>query len=186
MTAYPTTCLVSNEDGYRTVITLEESSDSYIEQGAMGVLVVSGDRPGGELRIGLSHEALEALERRCRELRGVPEDEAPEPGTVVARVACPCCDARIEVQAGDDDEPEHVTVSQGASPVVEELRSLTTWRPITEPPTAEVHAWCGGRYLMRNAKYVVTYTLTVLDGWPRETWVKHWLPIPPMAKGGDS
>lgn len=98
MTAHPTTCLIDHEDGFRTVITLEEPSDSYVEQGAMGVLVVSGDRPGGELRIGLSPDALEAIERRCRELRGVPEGEVTE----------------------------HVTVSQGGSPVIRDLTESVT------------------------------------------------------------
>lgn len=120
MTAYPTTCLVDHEDGYRTVITLEEASDSYVEQNAMGVLVVSGDSTGAaELRVGLSPEALEAFERRCRELRGVPEGEPLEPGTVVARVWCPCCGVRIEVQASDD--VWQVPVSQGDSPVIRDL-----------------------------------------------------------------
>lgn len=155
MTAHPTTCLLDHEDGYRTVITLEEASDSYVEQGAMGVLVVSGESLavcGGRLTVGLSPEALEALERRCRELRGVPECEVPEPGTVVARVSCPCCDVGIEVQAGDDDESEHVTVSQGASPVIRDLtESVTQAEERAEKLEELVEEWksasglvCGG------------------------------------------
>lgn len=62
---------------------------------------------------------------------------------------------------------------------------LRRWRPISEPPSAEVHAWCKGKYLMRDEKYVVTYMLKGLDGWPRETWVKRWLPIPPSAGGSE-
>lgn len=123
MTAYPTTCLVDHENGCRTVITIEEPSDYDTEMGAIARLRITVDnvKTIQVTQVRLSLEALEALERRCRELRGAPEDEVSEPGTVVAKVSCPCCDARIEVQAGDDDESEHVTVSQGGSPVVDDL-----------------------------------------------------------------
>lgn len=224
MTAYPTTCLVDHENGFRTVITIEEPSDYDTEMGAIARLRITVDnvKTIQVTQVRLSLEAIEAIERRCRELRGAPEDEVSEPGTVVAKVSCPCCDARLEVQAGDDDESEHVTVSQGGSPVIddltesvtraeeraeklaESLRKLerwalpsdcpdcagtgsqpphgpedgpcetcggwtdakrerdrliglnaalaprSTWRPISEAPSAEAHARCGGWYLLRH------------------------------------
>lgn len=33
---------------------------------------------------------------------------------------------------------------------IAELESFTTWRPISEAPSAEVHARCGGWYLLRH------------------------------------
>lgn len=125
MTAYPVTCLIDYEDGYLTVITLEEPSDSDTEAGAIAKLRIKAD-DGKALQVGLSPEAAEALERRLRELRGVPEDERPEPGTVVGRVSCPCCDVGFEIQAGDDDESEFVAVSQGSSPVIRDLTESVT------------------------------------------------------------
>ncbi len=119
MTAHPVTCLVDHEDGYRTVITLEEPTDYDTEAGAIARLRITTD-DGKTIQVGLSPEAAEALERRLRELRGA-EDEQPEPGTVVARVLCPCCDASIQVQAGEDYEPEHVAVRRVASPVIRGL-----------------------------------------------------------------
>lgn len=68
MTAYPVTCLVANEDGYRTVITLEEPSDADTEMGAIARLRIMTD-DGKTLQVWLSPEAAEALERRLRELR---------------------------------------------------------------------------------------------------------------------
>src|SRR5690606_37086711 len=32
-------------------------------------------------------------------------------------------------------------------------RAPGAWRPITQPPSAEVHAWCKGKYLMADEKY---------------------------------
>lgn len=67
MTAYPVTCLVANEDGYRTVITLEEPSDADTEMGATVRLRIMTD-DGKTLQAGLSPEAAESLELRLREL----------------------------------------------------------------------------------------------------------------------
>lgn len=75
MTAHPVVCLVDYEDGYRTVITLEEPSDADTEMGAIARLRIMTD-DGKTLQVGLSPEAAEALERRLRELRGAPESVA--------------------------------------------------------------------------------------------------------------
>lgn len=67
MTAHPVTCLVENEDGYRTVITLEEPSGADTEMGATVRLRIMTD-DGKTLQVGLSPEAAESLELRLREL----------------------------------------------------------------------------------------------------------------------
>lgn len=68
MTAHPVTCIVDYEDGFRTVITLEDASDADAEQGAIARLAIVTDE-GKTLRFALSPEACEALERRLLELR---------------------------------------------------------------------------------------------------------------------
>lgn len=77
MTAYPVTCLVANEDGYRTVITIEEPSDADTEMGAIAKLRITAD-DGKALQVGLSPEAAEALERRLLELRLGAQGESDE------------------------------------------------------------------------------------------------------------
>lgn len=64
--------------------------------------------------------------------------------------------------------------------LADERRSLT-WRPISEPPSAEEHAWCGGRYLMRHDDGEL-----LSEHWDREfpwdAWAsgyREYLPIPP-------
>lgn len=49
--------------------------------------------------------------------------------------------------------PEPFTVAASddvALAAIRGLRERTTWHPISEPPSAEVHAWCGGWYLLRH------------------------------------
>lgn len=58
MTAYPVMCLVDQEDGYRTVLTLE---DGDAEAGSIGRLVIQFDRDVSTARIELSPEAARAL-----------------------------------------------------------------------------------------------------------------------------
>lgn len=58
MTAYPVTCLVDQEDGYRTVLTLE---DGDAEACSVGRLVIQFDRDVRAARIELSPEAARAL-----------------------------------------------------------------------------------------------------------------------------
>src|SRR5690606_10497101 len=86
MTAYPTTCLVDHENGCRTVITIEEPSDYDTEMGAIARLRITVDnvKTIKVTQVRLSPEALEALERRCRELRGVPEGPPESPGSTLA------------------------------------------------------------------------------------------------------
>src|SRR5690606_23406852 len=86
MTAYPTTCLVDHENGCRTVITIEEPSDYDTEMGAIARLRITVDnvKTIQVTQVRLSPEALEALERRCRELRGVPEGPPEPPGSTLA------------------------------------------------------------------------------------------------------
>src|SRR5690606_12452395 len=69
----------------------------------------------------------------------------------------------------------------GILDALDHLESLTTWRPISEPPSAEVHAWCGGRYLMRHDDGEL-----LSEHWDREfhwdAWAsgyREYLPIPP-------
>lgn len=78
MTAYPVTCLVDYEDGVRTVMTLEEASDSDSETGAIARLCITTD-DGKMLRIGLSPEACEALERRMLEIRQAATQPTGDP-----------------------------------------------------------------------------------------------------------
>lgn len=68
MTAHPVTCLVDYEDGYRTVITLEEGSDSDAEEGAIARLRITMD-DGKTIQVGLSPEALNHLGKRFDDLR---------------------------------------------------------------------------------------------------------------------
>mgnify|MGYP000863030598 FL=1 len=63
MTAYPVTCLVDNEDGYRTTITVEDGDE---EAGAVARLVVVFDRDTEEARIDLSPDAARAIVRDLR------------------------------------------------------------------------------------------------------------------------
>lgn len=117
MTAYPVTCLVDYEGGYRPVITLEEPSDADTEMGAIARLRIMTD-DGKALQVGLSPEAAEVLERRLRELRGAPE-------SVATRVLCPCCDGPLTVQSGDWDESEHVTPIDVVRDLTESLTRTT-------------------------------------------------------------
>lgn len=109
MTAYPVTCLVDDEDVYRTVITLEEPSDADTEMGAIARLrIMTND--GKTLQVVLSPEAAEALERRLRELRGVPDSVATslETGPELHRAVGRCLGltncAQDVTEADDDDE----------------------------------------------------------------------------------
>ena len=63
MTAYPVTCLVDNEDGYRTTVTVE---DGDVEAGAVARLVLVFDRDTKEARIDLSPDAARAIVRDLR------------------------------------------------------------------------------------------------------------------------
>lgn len=67
MTAYPVTCLVDCEDGYRTTITIERGTDADAEQDIIARLIVSTD-DGKEHRIGLSPEAVHALIKELRRI----------------------------------------------------------------------------------------------------------------------
>ena len=58
MTAYPVMCLVDQEDGYRTALTLE---DGDAEAGSVGRLVIQFDRDVSTARIELSPEAARAM-----------------------------------------------------------------------------------------------------------------------------
>lgn len=58
VTAYPVMCLVDQEDGYRTALTLE---DGDAEAGSIGRMVIQFDRDVSTARIELSPEAARAL-----------------------------------------------------------------------------------------------------------------------------
>lgn len=56
-------------------------------------------------------------------------------------------------RALSDTERDYLRASEEADRLFERAvaaESLTTWRPISEPPSAEVHARCGGWYLLRH------------------------------------
>lgn len=109
MTAHPVICLVDYEDGYRTVITLEEPNETDAEAGAIARLRIMTD-DGAPLQVGLSPEAAEVLELRLRELRGVPESVATslETGPELHRAVGRCLGltncAQDVTEADDDDE----------------------------------------------------------------------------------
>lgn len=62
MTAYPVTCLVDQEDGFRAVLTLEDGDP---EAGSIARVIVHTERPTTELRVELSLEAAVAFDRRA-------------------------------------------------------------------------------------------------------------------------
>ena len=63
MSAYPVTCLVDLEDGYRTTITIEDGGE---ESDAVARLVLIFDRETKEARVELSLDAARALVRDLR------------------------------------------------------------------------------------------------------------------------
>src|SRR5690606_3283662 len=67
-------------------------------------------------------------------------------------------------------------------------RAPGSWRPTSEPPSAEVHAWCGGEYLLRNrfGGHFADYWSPQRRPWEEVTRnMIEWLPIPPSAGGSE-
>lgn len=87
-------------------------------------------------------------------------------------------------RALSDTERDYLRASAEADRLFERAvaaESLTTWRPISEPPSAEVHAWCDGWYLFREPLYDPQarriHSLKTWESFERDG--AEWLPIPP-------
>lgn len=73
MTAYPVTCVVDCENGYRTVVMVE---DGDVERGSVARLVVEHDTEVKHARIELSPEAASVLVRALqRQIRSARESD---------------------------------------------------------------------------------------------------------------
>jgi predicted nucleic acid-binding Zn-ribbon protein len=90
--------------------------------------------------------------------------------------------------------PEPFTVPADDQVVLETIRTIesrSTWRSITQVPTEEEHAWCGGEYAVRRVAWLGGGRQLVrvrnLGDWGALLGEQYdeWLPIPPSAGGSE-
>ncbi len=136
--------------------------------------VLASDLPQARAAVELIVEAINALPAILDALDHVGDAVAhsPDGGNIVDQFRA----------AGQRLRAQGVDTAAMAAEYQESRLELYRWRPITQPPSAEVHAWCGGWYLFREPLY---------DPRPqrirsRDTWVlfdkgtlTEYLPIPP-------
>lgn len=128
----------------------------------------------------------DTVPRGAREMAGFVRRLDIGRGFVRARECPDCFHTKCGESCVCNCDAAHAEAAAHLRGQVENLESLTTWRPISEPPSAEVHAWCGGHYLIRypdGAWRVVQFsTVRALVAFAKRYIGGErfrWLPIPP-------